>query len=105
MQKLSIINTTKWIQDNEDQFKPPVCNKLMHNDQLTVMFVGGPNMRDDYHIEEGEELFYQLKGDMSVKIIENNQHKEIFIKEEEFFILPARVPHSPQRPANTIGIN
>jgi 3-hydroxyanthranilate 3,4-dioxygenase len=68
------------------------------------MFVGGPNQREDYHIEEGEELFYQIKGDMCVKIIENNKHKDIVIKEGEFFLLPARIPHSPQRTANSIGL-
>ena len=102
--KLSVINTKTWIQQNEDKFKPPVCNKLMHNNQLTIMFVGGKNIREDYHIEEGEELFYQVKGDISVKILENGQHKEIFIKEGEIFLLPARIPHSPQRPENTIGL-
>ena len=102
--KLSVINTTSWIQQNEEKFKPPVCNKLMHNNQLTIMFVGGKNIREDYHIEEGEELFYQVKGDISVKILENGQHKEIFIREGEIFLLPARIPHSPQRPENTIGL-
>ena len=25
--------------------------------QLKVMFIGGPNQRKDYHIEEGEEVW------------------------------------------------
>lgn len=104
MSKFEIVNTKKWLDENSSSFYPPVCNKLMHNGQLVVMFVGGPNIREDYHIEEGEELFYQLKGQMSVKIIENGQHKEIFVNEGECFILPARIPHSPQRPENTIGL-
>lgn len=76
----------------------------MHNNQLTVMFVGGPNQRKDYHIEEGEELFYQLEGDMCLKIIENEKHKDIYIKEGEMFLLPARIPHSPQRFPHTVGL-
>ncbi|KAG8590793.1 hypothetical protein GDO81_006906 [Engystomops pustulosus] len=68
------------------------------------MFVGGPNQRKDYHIEEGEELFYQLEGDMCLKIIENGEHKDIYIKEGEMFLLPARIPHSPQRFENTVGL-
>ena len=104
MTDLQIINTAKWIKENENSFAPPVCNKLMHNSQLVIMFVGGPNVRDDYHIEEGEELFYQIKGDMCVKILENNVHKDIVIKEGEFFLLPARIPHSPQRTANSCGL-
>ncbi|XP_069624701.1 3-hydroxyanthranilate 3,4-dioxygenase [Ranitomeya imitator] len=98
------INVKRWIQENKANFLPPVCNKLMHNNQLTVMFVGGPNQRKDYHIEEGEELFYQLEGDMCLKIIENGKHKDIYIKEGEMFLLPARIPHSPQRFANTVGL-
>ena len=60
-----------WIEENKSSFIPPVCNKLMHGaGQLKVMFIGGPNVRKDYHIEEGEELFYQVKGDMVLKIVE-----------------------------------
>ncbi|XP_073484557.1 3-hydroxyanthranilate 3,4-dioxygenase isoform X2 [Aquarana catesbeiana] len=98
------INVTKWIEKNKADFLPPVCNKLMHNDQLKVMFVGGPNQRKDYHIEEGEELFYQLEGDMCLKIIENGEHRDIHIREGEMFLLPARIPHSPQRFSNTVGL-
>jgi 3-hydroxyanthranilate 3,4-dioxygenase len=72
--------------------------------QLIIMFVGGPNVREDYHVQEGEEVFYQIRGDMCLKIIENNVHKDIVIKEGEFFLLPARIPHSPQRTANSCGL-
>ncbi|XP_067421159.1 3-hydroxyanthranilate 3,4-dioxygenase isoform X4 [Emydura macquarii macquarii] len=68
------------------------------------MFVGGPNQRKDYHIEEGEELFYQVEGDMCLKIIENGNHRDIHIREGEMFLLPARIPHSPQRYAKTVGL-
>uniref|UniRef100_A0A3Q0SD12 3-hydroxyanthranilate 3,4-dioxygenase n=1 Tax=Amphilophus citrinellus TaxID=61819 RepID=A0A3Q0SD12_AMPCI len=98
------VNVEKWIAENQNAFLPPVCNKLMHFSQLLVMFVGGPNTRKDYHIEEGEELFYQLKGDMCLKVIENGKHKDVHIKEGEMFLLPARIPHSPQRQANTVGL-
>lgn len=98
------INVEKWITANQDAFLPPVCNKLMHFSQLNIMFVGGPNVRKDYHIEEGEELFFQLKGDMCLKVVENGKHKDVHIKEGEMFLLPARIPHSPQRQANTVGL-
>jgi len=97
------INVNQWIKENEAQFLPPVCNKLMHNNQLTIMFVGGPNVRKDYHFEEGEELFYQIKGDMCLKVLEQNQHRDIIIKEGEIFLLPACIPHSPNRFQNTVG--
>ncbi|XP_067901260.1 3-hydroxyanthranilate 3,4-dioxygenase [Heterodontus francisci] len=97
-------NVDRWIEENKKYFNPPVCNKLMHNGQLKVMFVGGPNERKDYHIEEGEELFYQCKGDMCLKIIEKGKHKDVHIREGEMFLLPARIPHSPQRQADSIGL-
>ncbi|KAL7987324.1 hypothetical protein Chor_006243 [Crotalus horridus] len=100
----TLVNVKKWVEENKDAFLPPVCNKLMHHRQLNIMFVGGPNQRKDYHIEEGEELFYQLQGDMCLKIIENGKHKDIHIKEGEMFLLPARIPHSPQRYANSVGL-
>ncbi|XP_044148405.1 3-hydroxyanthranilate 3,4-dioxygenase [Bufo gargarizans] len=102
--EMQAINIKQWLQENKMSFLPPVCNKLMHNSQLMVMFVGGPNQRKDYHIEAGEELFYQLEGDMCLKIIENGEHKDIHIKEGEMFLLPARIPHSPQRFPHTIGL-
>ncbi|KAI5606896.1 3-hydroxyanthranilate 3,4-dioxygenase isoform X1 [Silurus asotus] len=98
------INIDKWIKENEASFLPPVCNKLMFFYQLNIMFVGGPNIRKDYHIEEGEELFYQIRGDMVLKVIENGKHKDVHIREGEMFLLPARIPHSPQRQANTVGL-
>ncbi|XP_031139996.1 3-hydroxyanthranilate 3,4-dioxygenase [Sander lucioperca] len=99
-----LVNVENWIAENNNAFLPPVCNKLMHFSQLNIMFVGGPNTRKDYHIEEGEELFYQVKGDMCLKLIENGKHKDVHIKEGEMFLLPARIPHSPQRQANTVGL-
>uniref|UniRef100_A0A8C1UJ38 3-hydroxyanthranilate 3,4-dioxygenase n=1 Tax=Cyprinus carpio TaxID=7962 RepID=A0A8C1UJ38_CYPCA len=98
------VNIDKWIAENESSFLPPVCNKLMFFYQLNIMYVGGPNVRKDYHIEEGEELFYQVRGDMVLKVIENGRHKDIHIREGEMFLLPARIPHSPQRYANTVGL-
>ena len=46
----------QWIEENKKFFLPPVCNKLMYSGQLKVMFIGGPNVRKDYHMEEGEEV-------------------------------------------------
>jgi 3-hydroxyanthranilate 3,4-dioxygenase len=98
-------NVSGWIEENKDFFLPPVSNKLMHDyGQINVMFVGGPNQRKDFHIEAGEELFYQLKGDMVLKVMERGRHKDIVIKEGEIFLLPNFIPHSPQRFANTVGL-
>ena len=99
------INFKKWIEDNKDLLKPPVCNKVVWEDSdFIIMVVGGPNSRKDYHVDVEEEFFYQVKGDMLLKIIENKQPKDIHIREGEIFLLPANIPHSPQRFKDTVGL-
>ena len=99
------INFKKWIDEHRHLLKPPVGNKLVYEDaDFIIMVVGGPNARKDYHFDEGEEFFYQLEGDIAVKIIEDGKSKDISIKQGEIFLLPPKVPHSPQRPANTVGL-
>ncbi|XP_004686307.1 PREDICTED: 3-hydroxyanthranilate 3,4-dioxygenase [Condylura cristata] len=98
------VRVKKWVEENRAFFLPPVCNKLLHQEQLKVMFVGGPNTRKDYHIEEGEEVFYQLEGDMVLQVLEQGKHRDVVIRQGEIFLLPAGVPHSPQRFANTVGL-
>ncbi len=99
-------NLKKWIDENRHLLKPPVGNQQVYkaNDDFIVMVVGGPNSRKDYHWEEAEELFYQLEGDITVKIIDDGERKDIHIKEGEMWLLPKCVPHSPQRGPNTIGL-
>jgi 3-hydroxyanthranilate 3,4-dioxygenase len=99
-------NLKKWIDENRDLLKPPVSNKNLYTEagDYIVMIVGGPNARKDYHYNESEELFYQLEGDILVKIQENGQSVDVEIKEGEMFLLPANVPHSPIRPAGSVGL-
>ena len=101
---LQSINLKKWIEENRHLLKPPVGNICMENGDLMIMVVGGPNSRKDYHYEDGAEFFYQVEGDITVKIIEDGKPRDIEIKEGEVFYLPPNIPHSPQRPANTVGL-
>ena len=104
-QMIPPINFKQWIEDNRKLLKPPVGNKCVYEDaEFIIMVVGGPNARKDYHFEEGEEFFYQIEGDITLKVINNGEQKDIPIKEGEIFLLPPKTPHSPQRPANTVGL-
>jgi len=103
---LAPFNLQKWINENRDLLKPPVNNKCLFVEagDFIVMIVGGPNARKDYHFNESEELFYQLEGDVTVKIQENGKAREVQIKEGDIFLLPGNIPHNPVRGANTVGL-
>lgn len=103
---LAPFNLKKWIDENRALLKPPISNKNLYVEagDFIVMVVGGPNARKDYHYNESEELFYQLEGDITVRIQENGEAKNIEIQEGDIFLLPANTPHSPIRGKNTIGL-
>jgi 3-hydroxyanthranilate 3,4-dioxygenase len=97
-------NLQKWVEEHRHLLKPPVGNQCIVDGDLIVMVVGGPNARKDYHYDDGAEFFYQVEGDITVKIIDDGKPRNINIKQGEMFYLPPHVPHSPQRPAGTIGM-
>jgi 3-hydroxyanthranilate 3,4-dioxygenase len=105
MAGLSAFNLRKWVDEHRDLLKPPVGNaRIVPEGDFIVMAIGGPNLRTDYHDDPGEELFYQIEGDMVLRVIEDGRPKDVPIREGEMLLLPANVRHSPQRPAGTVGL-
>lgn len=105
MSRLAPINFQKWIDENRSLLKPPVGNKLVWEDrEFIIMVVGGPNSRTDYHVNQGEEFFYQVEGDMTLKVIDEGKPVDIEIRAGDIYLLPGGMPHSPQRPENTVGL-
>lgn len=100
------INFKKWIEEHRHLLKPPVGNKqVWDNGSYIVMVVGGPNARKDFHYNETPEFFYQVEGDMVLKIIDDKGAiVSVEINEGDIYLLPPKVPHSPQRKANTVGL-
>jgi 3-hydroxyanthranilate 3,4-dioxygenase len=98
-------NLMAWIDENRDALKPPVCNRqVFTGSEFIVMIVGGPNARKDYHYDVAPEFFYQLRGDMVLHVMDDGRRRSIDIREGDVFMLPAGMPHSPQRFADTVGL-
>ena len=98
------LNLQRWIDEHRHLLKPPVGNKCIVDDDFIVMIVGGPNARTDYHYDEGAEFFYQLEGEMVLRVQDNGMARDLPMRAGEMFYLPPRVPHSPQRMAGSIGL-
>ena len=99
------LNFRRWIDEHRHLLRPPVGNAQIWSDrEFMVTVVGGPNARTDYHVNEGEEFFYQVEGDITLRILEDGQPVDIPICEGDIFLLPPMVPHSPQRPSGTVGL-
>ncbi len=99
------VNLRKWVDEHRDELKPPVGNKYLYDGHdFFVMVIGGPNARNDFHVTNSEEFFYQLKGDIVVRIREGDEIKDVPVREGETFFIPGGVPHSPTRPPGTVGV-
>jgi 3-hydroxyanthranilate 3,4-dioxygenase len=105
MSGLRSFNLRQWIDSHRHLLRPPVGNKLMFEDtEFIIMVVGGPNSRRDFHVDPAEEFFYQLEGDMILRVVEQGRIRELPIREGDVMLLPPQTPHSPQRPAATVGL-
>jgi 3-hydroxyanthranilate 3,4-dioxygenase len=99
------IDILKWVEEHRHELKPPVSNKYLYDGKdFFVMVIAGPNARNDFHVTNSEEYFYQLKGDIVVRIREDDRIKDVVVREGETFFIPGNVPHSPTRPPDTIGV-
>jgi 3-hydroxyanthranilate 3,4-dioxygenase len=105
MRSLKPINFKQWIDANRHLLKPPVGNKVVYTDsEFIIMVVGGPNHRKDFHVDPAEEFFYQLEGQMVLRVVENGRIGDVPIGEGEILLLPPQTPHSPQRHPNSVGL-
>lgn len=107
MKLFNPMSLSGWVEENRHLLKPPVGNKcIWSNDDFIIMAVGGPNARKDYHVNQTSEFFYQIEGDIILRIIspETKKPEDVIIRQGEIYLLPPLVPHSPQRSAGTVGL-
>ena len=105
MSELTVFNLKNWVEEHRHLLKPPVGNQyLFRGPNFFVMVVGGPNARNDFHVTQSEEWFYQLEGDIMVRIREAGKIIDHRLSAGDTFFIPLNVTHSPQRPPNTLGI-
>ena len=105
MHPLRPIDFSQWINANRHLLRPPVGNKLVYQDsEFIVMAVGGPNTRKDFHVDPGEEFFHQIEGAMALRVVQEGGISDIAIRAGEILLLPAGIPHSPQRYADSVGL-
>jgi 3-hydroxyanthranilate 3,4-dioxygenase len=100
------VHLATWIEENAAAFRPPVANKVVFpGSEFITMVVRGPNRRNDFHCNPGDELFQQLKGTIRVDTREpDGSFTEHLVHEGELFLVPGGVPHAPRRPAGTWGL-
>ena len=98
-------NLQHWIEAHRHALVPPVANKQVYPaGDLIIMVVGGPNARRDYHVDPGAEFFYQLQGKLTLRTMQDGAPLDYSVGPGEVFLLPPSIPHSPQRPAGSLGL-
>lgn len=100
------LDLARWIATNAAAFRPPVANKVVFpGSELIFMVVRGPNARNDFHINPGDEIFYQLEGTIAVDIRHDDGRIERrLVNAGEVMLVPGGTAHSPRRPRDTWGI-
>ena len=91
MRPLISADLWRWIEENRASFEPPVGNKVIWEDsQFTAMVIRGPNRRRDFHDDPSDEIFYMLRGAMTLEYIdEGGRRKDAVIREGELLLVPA----------------
>ena len=88
------IDLVGWIDEHREQLQPPVGNaQIWDEGDFIVTIVGGPNQRTDFHDDPCDEFFYQLRGDMVLRVWDDGAPRDIPIREGQVFLLPG--PRAP----------
>src|SRR4029450_12784676 len=106
MPELEPVHLMRWIDANRARFAPPGGNKeVFPESEFICQIVRGPNARNDFHIDPGDEIFYQLQGNVTVRCRQaDGSLRDVRVREGEAMLVRAGTPHCPIRPAGTWGL-
>jgi 3-hydroxyanthranilate 3,4-dioxygenase len=89
-------NLRQWIDENRGHWGQRRI--IWENSDFIAFVTRGPNRRKDFHINPGDEIFYQLEGELNLHYLESDGKQNLArLTAGELFLLPANVPHSPRR--------
>ena len=92
---LKSFNLQNWIDENRGNWGQ---RRVIWQDSDFIAFVTrGPNRRKDFHINPGDEIFYQLEGELHLHYLKDNKHELAVLQAGDIFLLPKNIPHSPRR--------
>jgi 3-hydroxyanthranilate 3,4-dioxygenase len=92
---LQRFNLHKWIDQNRADWGQ---RRVIWQDSDFIAFVTrGPNRRKDYHINPGDEIFYQLEGELNLHYLKSDKLELAVLKAGDIFLMPKHTPHSPRR--------
>jgi 3-hydroxyanthranilate 3,4-dioxygenase len=106
-ERYSVVDVAAWVAQSEARKgKALMSNERIWDDGFLVTLFDGPTPpeRCDFHINTSPEFFYQLRGDMSCRILEDGRFRDFVVAEGEMFMLPALVPHLNARVEGSIGL-
>jgi 3-hydroxyanthranilate 3,4-dioxygenase len=93
---LKNFNLRQWIDENRGNWGQ---RRVIWEDSDFIAFVTrGPNRRKDFHVNPGDEIFYQLEGELNLFYVDAEGKRQLAVLQAgDLFLLPKQMPHSPRR--------
>jgi 3-hydroxyanthranilate 3,4-dioxygenase len=93
---LTGFNLRQWIDDNRGNWGQR--RVIWENSDFIAFVTREPNRRKDFHINPGDEIFYQLEGELNLHYMDGEGKRQLaLLKPGEIFLLSRNIPHSPRR--------
>ena len=93
---LTGFNLRQWIDENRGNWGQR--RVILEDSDFIAFMTRGPNRRKDYHINPGDEIFYQLEGELNLHYIDAEGKRQLaLLKPGEIFLLSRNILHSPRR--------